>query len=109
MKSTFVKIVVTVPVSDADELRLAIGEVGGGKIGNYKNCSFSSLGIGRFIPTESANPAIGAVGKSEEVSEERIEITAKRDSLQAIVKIIRDRHPYEEVVLDIYPLEDIDF
>ena len=59
------KIVVTVPVESADNVRQVIGEAGGGKIGNYSFCSFSVRGIGRFLPGEGAHPAIGEVGKLE--------------------------------------------
>lgn len=50
MSSKNVKIIVTVPETHADILREAISNAGGGKIGNYSNCSFSSKGIGRFKP-----------------------------------------------------------
>lgn len=99
-----VKIVVTVPVADAGELRQAIGKAGGGKMGNYSYCSYSVLGTGRFLPEAGAHPAIGQVGQPEEVAEERIEITCERNQLQAVVKAIRAAHPYEEPAIDIYPL-----
>ena len=71
--SDMLKIIVFVPLTHADIVRQAIGDAGGGKIGNYSHCSFSSNGIGRFKPLEGAHPAIGEVGKFEEVQEERIE------------------------------------
>jgi hypothetical protein len=106
MSSTNVKIVVTVPESDADKLRQAIGDAGGGQLGNYSHCSFSSKGTGRFLPTADAKPAIGNVGLPETVAEERIEITCARTHLTAVIAAIRANHPYEEIALDIYPLED---
>ncbi len=99
-----VKIVVYVPVSDAEKVRQAAGSAGAGKIGNYTFCSFSSTGIGRFLPGEGAQPAIGQVGKLEEVAEERIEFTCAKDLVAVVVQAIRNNHPYEEVALDIYPL-----
>lgn len=94
------------PEADADKLRKAIGEAGGGKIGNYSNTSFSVRGVGRFLPQEGANPAIGQVGKLEEVAEERIEVTCERDKLGQVVAAIRQAHPYEEPAIDIYALLD---
>ena len=102
-----VKIVLTVPVTHADTVRAAIGKAGGGQIGNYSFCSFSSLGTGKFLPNEKANPAIGKVGQLESVEEERIEITCSRDVLQDVITAIKQVHPYEEPVIDIYSLEDI--
>ncbi len=105
MESKNVKIVVYVPEANADEVRDAIGKAGGGKIGNYIFCSFSSKGIGRFLPQEGANPAIGEVGKLEQVEEERIEVTCTRDLAAEVIAAIKKVHPYEEVALDVYPLE----
>ena len=102
--SQLIKVVVTVPEQDADKLREAIGNADGGQIGNYTHCSFSSKGTGRFLPVEGAHPAIGAVGKLEQVAEERIEITCEQDKLTNIVQTIRDNHPYEEPTIDIYPM-----
>lgn len=99
-----VKIVVTIPESDADRLRQVIGDAGGGKVGNYTHTSFSVKGIGRFLPGEGANPTIGQVGKLEAVSEERIELTCSSKDLNKVVKVIRTNHPYEEPAIDIYPI-----
>lgn len=106
--SQLVKVVVTVPEQDAAKLREAIGNTGGGQVGNYTHCSFSIKGTGRFLPIEGAHPAIGGVGKLEEVAEERIEITCEQDRLANIVQIIRDNHPYEEPAIDIYPMLSMD-
>jgi hypothetical protein len=98
------KIVVTVPIEGADKVRQAVGEAGGGKIGNYSFCSFSVRGIGRFLPEEGANPSIGNVGKLEEVIEERIEITCNDEDVASVTTAIRKSHPYEEPAIDVYVL-----
>ncbi len=98
------KLVVTVPVSHADVVREAIGDAGGGSIGNYSHCSFSSRGVGRFKPHEGANPAIGSVGVSETVEEERVEVTVSEADLQKVIDAIKRVHPYEEIALDVYQL-----
>mgnify|MGYP001605250821 CR=1 FL=1 len=99
------KLIVTAPLSHADVVREAIGEAGGGKIGNYSFCSFSTVGIGRFKPDQGANPAIGEVGQFEQVEEERIEVTVHEDVLDDVIAAIKKVHPYEEVVIDVYKLE----
>lgn len=104
-----VKLVVFVPETHTDIVREVIGRAGAGKIGNYEFCSFSSKGVGRFKPQEGANPHIGEVGKLEEVQEERIEIVCEREKLQDVINAIKEVHPYEEVALDVYSLEDLDF
>lgn len=107
MDSKNVKIVVFVPESHADAVREAMGKAGAGVIGNYTFCTFSSKGVGRFRPEVGANPAIGEVGKPEAVEEERIEVVCNRHMLREVVAAIKGAHPYEEVALDIYPLEEV--
>ncbi|MFA6422157.1 MAG: YqfO family protein [Candidatus Buchananbacteria bacterium] len=106
-QSNNVKIVVFVPESHADLVRDAMGKAGAGKIGNYAFCSFSSKGVGRFLPQEGAHPAIGKVGKLEFVAEERIEVVCSRDILNDVISAMKKVHPYEEVAFDIYPLEEV--
>ncbi len=102
-----VKIVVFVPETHTYKVREAMGMAGAGKIGNYSFCSFSSKGVGRFKPEQGADPHIGQVGKFEEVAEERIETICPRVKLQAVIAAIKEVHPYDEVALDVYPLENI--
>lgn len=99
------KIVVFVPPSHADTVREAMGKAGAGKIGNYSFCSFSTLGVGRFLPGAGANPAIGAVGRPEKVEEEKIETICEDSLVDTVIAAIKKVHPYEEVALDVYPLE----
>jgi len=106
-QSKNVKIVVFVPESHTDMVREAIGKAGAGKIGNYTFCSFSSKGVGRFKPENGAHPAIGEVGNLESVQEERIEFVCDRSLVKDVIVAIKDTHPYEEVALDIYPLEEL--
>ena len=100
------KIVVTVPVEISDKVRQAIGEAGGWKVGNYSFCSFSVRGTGRFLPGAGAHPAIGEVGKLEEVEEERIEVNCADELVADVISAIRRVHPYEEPAIDIYLLEN---
>jgi len=101
------KIVVFVPLTHADAVREAIGQAGGGALGQYSFCSFSMRGVGRFRPEAGARPAIGSVGKLEEVEEERIEVTCAAAILAEVKAAIARVHPYEEIALDVYPLADI--
>jgi hypothetical protein len=99
-----VKLVVYVPVSDADKVRESMGTAGAGKLSSYSFCTFSVKGTGRFKPEKGADPAIGKVGELTEVEEERIETICFKKDLYRIIKEIKKVHPYEEVVMDIYPL-----
>lgn len=103
-----VKLVVFVPEENADAVRGALGKAGAGKIGNYAYCSFSIKGTGRFMPGDGANPHIGSAGTLEAVAEERIEVACEKDQVEEIIRVIKDVHPYEEVVVDIYPMLSLD-
>lgn len=103
------KLIIYVPSENADTLRDALGQAGGGKIGNYSFCSFTAKGIGRFLPEEGANPHIGEVGKLEQVEEERIEITVEESQLSKVLEAMKKAHPYEEVAYDLYLLSNSDF
>ncbi len=102
-----VKLVIYTPLTHADAVRTALGETGAGRIGNYSFCSFSSRGIGRFLPNQQANPAIGEIGKFEAVEEERIEVVCAKDIVKDVVEAVRAVHPYEEMAYDIYPLSSV--
>ena len=99
-----VKLVVFVPEKNADEVRQALGEAGAGKVGEYSFCSYSIKGIARFKPSNNANPHIGSAGKMEEVDEERREVACDKDQVEEIISVIKGVHPYEEIVVDIYPM-----
>lgn len=99
-----VKLVVFVPEENADEIRQALGEAGAGKIGEYTFCSYSIKGTGRFKPGDKANPHIGKKGQLEAVDEERIEVACEKEQAKHIVAVIKEAHPYEEVVVDVYPM-----
>ena len=101
--SNTVTLVVNVPETHADQVRKAMGEAGAGKVGNYTHCSFSSKGVGRFVPQKGADPFIGKEGVPESVAEERIETICTLDMLSSVIAAIRKAHPYEEPSIDVYP------
>ncbi len=103
IESDFVKIQTSVPTKDAESLRKAMGDAGAGQQGNYTHCSGSFVSVGRFIPGDGAEPAIGDVGKQEEVEEEVIIMLCHKDKVASVVDIIKKNHPYEEPPIDIIP------
>ena len=106
MAETQLKFVVFVPEKDVERVRTAAAEAGAGVIGDYQYCSYSSTGRGTYLPQPGANPAIGSVGKLEEVQEARLELLVPQRDLQGVIAAVLDAHPYEEVAYDIYPLRN---
>ena len=103
-----IKLVTFVPVDSADKVREAMGKAGAGALGDYRSCSWSANGYGRFTPEKGANPAIGEVGKPETVQEERIEVIVERSKAKQVIAALRKAHPYEEVAFDLIELLDED-
>ena len=106
-ESEFVKIRVMVPVDSADVIREALGKAGAGVQGKYTYCSGSYRQMGRFCPMEGAKPAIGEIGKIEEVEEEVIETICHRDLVEQVAAAVKKVHPYEEPAIDILPRLDV--
>ena len=105
--SQYVTIVTVVPETHANAVREAMGRAGAGKVGDYSHCSFSVKGLSRFMPLKGAKPFLGKEGVMEEVVEERIETVCDRSILEHVLEEIKKAHPYEETVIDIYPVYEI--
>ncbi len=101
-----VKIIVTVPKDNTDEIRNVICNEGAGVLGNYSHCSMSTKCIGTFIPNYDANPYIGENNKLEFVEEDKLEVVCPIDKVKGVISKIREVHPYEEPAIDIIPLLD---
>lgn len=101
-----VKIIVTIPIDNIDEVRNAICEAGAGIIGNYTYCSMSTKCIGTFKPNNNANPYIGEKDKLEIVDEEKLEVVCDINNVKKVISKLREVHPYEEPAIDIIPLLD---
>jgi dinuclear metal center YbgI/SA1388 family protein len=106
LKNSLLKIVVFVPVNEADKVRDALFEAGAGHIGNYDCCSYNTDGRGSFRGGENTNPFVGEKGKLHFEKEIKIETIVPKTILHHAVAAMLEAHPYEEVAYDIYPLEN---
>lgn len=102
------KLVVFVPQSHLEAVRIAICKAGAGKIGKkYDNCTFMSPGIGTFQPLKGAKPAIGKLNQLERVGEARLETIVPATKIKKVIAAMKKVHPYEEVAYDVYALEPL--
>lgn len=106
-QSQYVTLVIIIPETHADLMRETLGRAGAGKTEHYSFGSFSVKGISRFKPEKGSNPRIGREGKIESVKEERIETICSLDILKFVIDEIKKVHPYEETIIDIYPIYEI--
>ena len=91
-------LVVYVPISDAEAVKSAIFSAGGGVIGAYSDCAWQTVGQGQFLPSQSANPAVGSSGVCEKLEEVKVEILCDQTVVHAVSHAIYSHHPYEEPV-----------
>ncbi len=103
---TLKKLVTYCPVNFADDIRSALFRAGGGAIGKYDECSFSSEGTGSFRASEHANPFVGAIGERHYEKETRVEIVYFSHLEKNILSALLKSHPYEEVAYDLYSLSN---
>ena len=94
------------PPSHLEATRDAVFAAGGGWIGDYSRCSWSTLGRGTFRGGEGTHPAVGEAGQDETVAEHRVETVVPDEKLAAVVAALRRAHPYEEPAYDLYPRLD---
>jgi dinuclear metal center YbgI/SA1388 family protein len=99
------KLVVFVPEENVDAVAKALAEADAGAIGDYTECTFRTQGRGTFRGGEGANPYLGEKGRLEEVEEVRVETVVPAHAIQRAVDAATSAHPYEEVALDVYPVE----
>ena len=104
-----VKVIVTIPLENVEEVRNAICKIGAGVIGNYTYCSMSTKCIGTFKPNDEANPYIGNNNVLEFVEEDKLEVVCNCSIVKQVVEKIREVHPYEEPAIDIIPLIDEEY
>ena len=99
-----VKIFVTVPKENTNDIRKAMSEAGAGVIGNYTFCSTSVDSVGTFLPNVNSQPYIGTRNNLEFVQEDKLEMVCDIENVKNVVTAIRLNHPYEEPAIDIVPL-----
>jgi hypothetical protein len=101
---TDVKLEIFVPQEYALKIRDELAKIGVGRIGNYDHCMAMYTVQGSYRPLEGANPFEGKVGIISESVEYKIEINCKRELVNNALKVIKSIHPYEEPLINIFPL-----
>ena len=97
------KLEIFIPAGQVDALRLALAQVGAGRVGNYDCCSVMDV-RGYWRPLEGAKPFQGQIGAVETGTECKVEVNCRRELVKEAIKAIRAVHPYEEPVINIVPL-----
>ena len=102
--NNLLKLAVYVPNNHLCSVRDAVFEAGGGHIGLYSNCSFSSEGMGTFLPNDGSAPFSGKLNELSTEKEQKLETILPNFKLNEVIAAMKLSHPYEEVAYDVYPL-----
>lgn len=93
-----------IPESHLEALRKALQKADAGHIGNYDSCLSYSPVTGCWRPLEGTHPYNGSVGSVSEAPELKVEVTVRRDRVDACLAAVKAVHPYEEPVINVIPL-----
>ena len=103
--NTLSKLYTYAPTGIADKLRDALFAAGAGHIGNYRECSFNTVGTGTFRPMDGAHPTIGTPGGTREMEAEvKIEVLIAKHHESRVMRALFENHIYEEVAYELIPL-----
>ena len=102
--NTLCKIATYVPSTHLDAVREALFQSGAGQVGNYTECSFSVQGEGTFTGGEGTTPFLDTPGLRHRENEFKIEVILPVERSSAVIRALREAHPYEEVAYDLIPL-----
>lgn len=101
---SLLKLVVYVPRTHLESVRAAVSDAGAGKIGNYDQCAFASMGEGTYRGGQETTPFMGVPGKLERAEEARLETILPKGMENRVLRAMFQAHPYEEVAYDLIPV-----
>jgi dinuclear metal center YbgI/SA1388 family protein len=106
-QNTLKKLETYAPIAHLQKIREAIFNAGGGHVGNYSDCSFTTSGEGTFKGAEGTHPFVGTPGLLHTEPESKIEVIFPTWMENTIVKALIEAHPYEEVAYQVIHINNI--
>ncbi|MBI5372602.1 MAG: Nif3-like dinuclear metal center hexameric protein [Sphingobacteriales bacterium] len=103
-ENTLRKLFTFVPADHAEAVRDALFEAGGGRIGQYSECSFNSEGTGTFKAGQAAKPFVGEKNRRHTEKEIKMELVFPSPLQPALLGALKAAHPYEELAYDVVEL-----
>jgi len=93
-----------VPETHLEAVKNAVFQQGAGAAGDYSRCAWQVRGTGQFQPESGSTPYIGIAGKTETLSEYRVEIICPAEKVKDIAAAFLRAHPYEEPAYHFIPV-----
>lgn len=106
-KGLLKKLYTYVPDAHLDKVREAVFAAGGGQIGNYTECSYSTPGEGTFKGGEGTDPFVGRPGERHTEPERKLEVIFEAWKEKQVLNALIKEHPYEEVAYEIISLDNV--
>jgi hypothetical protein len=101
------KLAFFVPESHLEQVKAAVFAAGAGRIGNYDQCCWQTLGMGQFRPLAGSNPFVGTIQQLEQVPEYRVEMVCDDALINVAVAALHSAHPYEQPAIDVWQLAEL--
>ena len=96
-----------IPEAQVEKVKQALFDNGAGRIGQYDQCSWQTLGEGQFRPLKGSNPFLGEKNQTERVEEYKVEMVCCDDDIESVVDELKNTHPYEEPAYEVYPMANL--
>jgi len=106
MKNKLLKLSTYVPHEHAEKVKEALFSAGAGHIGNYSECSFTTVGEGTFKGGDGSNPVYGEKNVRFKGHESKIEVILESHKQSQIFSALKEAHPYEEVAYEFIALSN---
>lgn len=97
------KLVTFIPEEYTLKIINALSEAGAGNIGKFSHRGYITAGITTF---SNQNEPITNFETLDKESEDRLEMTVPKSKLNNVINVLKENHPYEDVLYDIYKIED---
>lgn len=94
-----------VPVTHCEIVKASMFEAGAGRVGDYQECAWQTLGEGQFKSLSSSQPFIGEIGELEKVTEYKVEMVCVKGILNQVIQALKSSHPYEVPAYHVIKLE----
>ena len=100
----FFKIIVFVPEDFLNQMMEQINDVIEPLEQNYDYAFSFSKVSSTWRPLEGSTPCMGEINKIQKVEEIKLEFSVKEQDLKNVLQLVRNIHPYEIPVIEVYPL-----
>jgi len=100
-------LIVYIPSTHLESVKNAMLEAGAGKLGGYDYCCWQTKGLGQFRAGKENKPFVGEIGEIHKEEEWKVEFVVEEKYAKAVIKAMKDSHPYEVVAYSLIKTEDI--